>query len=277
MATELSTRSCALWSSAKWLAFMQKQIKLNALPVTGNNVQADDVNTVLRTHLRWGCSTVRLPSAREAKMNALGSLDYHMDANTWWLAESISPLNAAMLLSGHNPNTAQVDEVESTTNLEMGPQDFRRLKNGFEGASSVGRTLKDWTAYARERELKIHSWIAKWEAWFLEVDASQLPRPRMTEVVAETPARKRKHYLHDFFMVEQSKCSGSSDLWPRLVALARSGTSQLIGATEKGIQYLDAKDEQKELSKKQLDAYMKGTNLTRHARLKVRASQPKSA
>lgn len=84
-----------------------------------------------------------------------------------------------------------------------------------------------------------------------------------TRVVAKIPERKRKHYLHDLFMDEQSKCSGSNDLWGRLLALAKTGSSQLIGVTEKGLQYLDANGDPQEFSKKQLDAYMKGSNLTR--------------
>jgi hypothetical protein len=97
-------------------------------------------------------------------------MDCAVDANTWWLAESISPINAAMLLSYRNPNTASIEEAESNTNDEMEPQDFRRLKNIFEGASQEPRTLKDWTMYARQRGLKIHSWINEWESWVHEVD-----------------------------------------------------------------------------------------------------------
>lgn len=95
-----------------------------------------------------------------------------MDANAWWLAESISPLNAAMLLSRWNPNTEKVVDAETNSSDEMGPQDFRRLRNTFEGANNgVTRTLKDWTEYARQRELKIHSWIGEWEAWVSEVES----------------------------------------------------------------------------------------------------------
>lgn len=108
-------------------------------------------------------------------------LIYTMDASAWWLAESISPLNAAMLLSCRNPNTETVEVAETNSSEEMGPQDFRRLRNIFEGASKdVTRTLKDWTEYARQRGLKIHSWIGEWEAWVSEVDALQAA-PDVTE------------------------------------------------------------------------------------------------
>ena len=64
-------------------------------------------------------------------------------------------------------------------------------------------------------------------------------------------------------MAEQRKCNGTNELWARLLALAKIGGPQLIGVTEKGLQYLDVNDTQKEFSKRQFDAYMKGTNLTR--------------
>lgn len=89
-----------------------------------------------------------------------------MDALSWSQAESISPLHAAMLLARYNPNTTDADDAEQSSSDEMGPQDFRRLKNVFEGADqTVKRALNDWTEYARARKLKMHSWIGEWEAW----------------------------------------------------------------------------------------------------------------
>lgn len=91
-----------------------------------------------------------------------------MDARSWTEAESISPLHAAMLLARFNPNTTDADDAERSSSDEMEPQDFRRLKNVFEGADrSAKRTLKDWTEYARTRRLKVHSWISEWEEWLI--------------------------------------------------------------------------------------------------------------
>ncbi len=115
--------------------------------------------------------------ARQIERKA-GEWLYSMDANAWWLAESISPTHAAMLLSRRNPNTQKVEDAETNTNDEMGPEDFRRLKNTFDGASNKQKTLKDWIAYARDRSLKIHSWICDWEAWVREVDAKAIEQSR---------------------------------------------------------------------------------------------------
>ena len=247
-----------------WLTWLESRSKAGEITLLDGDAQADAINAALRADRNWRSEfSPRLPSARQASERRAGQWDYVMDANAWWLADSIAPINAAMLLSRRNPNVETVEDAETSSSDEMEPKDFRRLKNIFEGADKEPRTLKAWTAYARQRGLKIHSWITKWEAWVQEVGARQLPRPRVPGVVAEIPARKRKHYLHDLFMAEQSKCSGSNDLWARLLALAKIGSSQLIGVTEKGFQYLDVNDTQQEYSKKQLDAYMKGTNLTR--------------
>jgi hypothetical protein len=105
-----------------------------------------------------------------------------MDADSWWSAESITPVHAAMLLSRFNPNEDKIEDAERTSSDEMGPEDFRRLKNIFEGASKENpRTLKDWTDYARQRGLKMHSWINEWEAWVHEVDARATPEPPMQD------------------------------------------------------------------------------------------------
>lgn len=176
---------------------------------------------------------------------------------TWLTLAAVSPQEAALLLFGQNPFKYKV-------NLPDMGNAFDLMKRKFDDTSRDGcnRNLRNWITLARELDLHGVD-IDGWEACVLEVDARQLLRPRVTGVVAEIPARKRKHYLHDIFMAEQSKCSGSNDLWARLLALAKIGGSQLIGVTEKGLQYLDAHGNPQEFSKKQLDAYMNGTNLTR--------------
>lgn len=109
-----------------------------------------------------------------------------MDANAWWIFESISPINAAMLLSGHNPNKITIVDAEKYSSNKMTPKDFRRLKNIFDGASKdKARTLKDWTEYARQRGLKIHTWIHEWEAWVHEVDTKEAPPVSPTDSVLQ--------------------------------------------------------------------------------------------
>lgn len=99
-------------------------------------------------------------------------LDVTMDASAWWAAESITPINAAMLLSRMNPNSERVEDAETTSSDEMVPADFRRLKNTFEGASSLRKSLEEWIAYARERGIKFHSWVMAWEEWIGQTQGS---------------------------------------------------------------------------------------------------------
>jgi hypothetical protein len=99
--------------------------------------------------------------------------DTTMDASAWWLAESITPIHAAMLLCQHNPNQERVEVGETNSNLEMGPDDFRRLKNTFEGALDTRKSLSAWTTYARDRGLKIHTWIETWEEWIRQTHGAE--------------------------------------------------------------------------------------------------------
>lgn len=134
-----------------------------------------------------------------------------LDAKAWWLTESISPVNAAILLSGRNPNTQTIEDAMRCTNLEMGPQDLALLKNMFEGAStSVTRTLKDWTEYARQRGVKVHSWIGEWEAWVSEVDARRKAADATVwETVDSTPPESM--LLVDVPVTEIEAAGGKSD------------------------------------------------------------------
>ena len=159
-----------------WLTWLESRSKAGEITLLDGNAQADEINAALRADRNWRSEFApRLPSARQASERRAGRWDYVMDANAWWLADSIAPINAAMLLSRRNPNVEKIEDAETNSSDEMEPQDFRRLKNIFEGADKEPRTLKAWTAYARERGLKIHSWINEWEAWVQEVDARQLP------------------------------------------------------------------------------------------------------
>lgn len=169
----------------KWL---DNKVKTAALVVNGGEVKADEINTLLDADPGWKRSaTLRLPSKWQQQMATAGWWDSTMDANAWSLAESISPLHAAMLLSRLNPNTEQVDAADTSSSDEMGPEDFRRLKNVFDGAVQTPRTLKVWTAYARQRGLKIHSWITAWEAWQAHIESSAAALPIATFGTARTP------------------------------------------------------------------------------------------
>lgn len=161
-----------------------------------------------------------------------GRLMVFMDTNAWSLAESISPINAAMLLSGRNPNTQKVDDAETNTNDEMGPNDFRRLKNIFEGASKdKQRMLKDWKEYAQQRGLKIHSWINDWEAWVREVDTRQAQQAAPVLPVTQAATTERQAVLKKSAADSDYEVDGQPplDLIPLSAALSTLSTS--FGAT----------------------------------------------
>ena len=94
----------------------------------------------------------------------VGWWDSTMNASHWWKVESVSPLDAAMLLSRHNPHEESRSSAEKSTSDEMNPGDFKMLLAGFEGAYPGKRRLKDWSGYAAEQGFKTHSWIKEWEA-----------------------------------------------------------------------------------------------------------------
>lgn len=79
-------------------------------------------------------------------------------------------------------------------------------------------------------------------------------------------SRKRKHHIHHAINVAKRRSSDFDDpgsVWAELTNMAKEKSHALIGVTAKGVQYLDANDEPKEFSKKQLTAYLKGSNLKR--------------
>ncbi|MFZ6640314.1 hypothetical protein ACO0LL_11270 [Undibacterium sp. TC4M20W] len=96
-----------------------------------------------------------------------------MDASIWWNIDSITPLHAAMLLARLNPNKETEENAHQTSSDEMGPEDFKRLKNAFDGSLIKTKTLKEWIAYARKLDLKFHSWILDWEVWLEEKERLQ--------------------------------------------------------------------------------------------------------
>ncbi|MBY0239669.1 MAG: hypothetical protein K2X55_10180, partial [Burkholderiaceae bacterium] len=65
-----------------------------------------------------------------------------------------------------------------------GPDDFKRLLFTFGGAGGP-KTLKEWITYARNRGLKIHSWLADWKKWVDEVGSREPPRHAAAAVVPE--------------------------------------------------------------------------------------------
>lgn len=85
----------------------------------------------------------------------IGFWESCLNASKWWQVESVSPVDAALLLSGHKPGR----------NNRIAPDDF--VIDGmlplFIAATPGRRTLKDWANFAKISSQKIHPWSSKWE------------------------------------------------------------------------------------------------------------------
>ncbi|OYT93556.1 MAG: hypothetical protein CFE43_02175 [Burkholderiales bacterium PBB3] len=92
-------------------------------------------------------------------------------------------------------------------------------------------------------------------------------KPREIQSSHEAVFRKRKHHIHHAINVAKKRSSDLNDsgsVWAELTSMAKQKSHALLGVTTKGIQYLDANDEPKEFSKKQLTVYLEGSNLQRN-------------
>lgn len=87
--------------------------------------------------------------------------DATLDADSWWRLNNVTPLQAATLLCGFNPDDGTVDPLTVSTD-KTSPDDFKRLLREFEDAAqddSKPRTLSQWHDIAITRNLKHHTWI----------------------------------------------------------------------------------------------------------------------
>jgi hypothetical protein len=109
-----------------------------------------------------------MPKPKETNDRAVW-WDIHLDAAAWYRTEAVTPVDAAILLSGHNPSReAALEAAQTFTNASTGPEDYRRLLNVFEGADPTRRrSLPDWIAYASARVLPIHPWVEEFHEVFV--------------------------------------------------------------------------------------------------------------
>ena len=112
------------------------------------------------------------PSPSDDIEFTLAWINETMHADFWWRIKGITAVQAAMLLSGYNPNTASPGEAKHSANEEMGPENFRALKNLFksEGKGTL-LPLQTWKKSAEALGLKIHSWVNTWEKRLAEIEA----------------------------------------------------------------------------------------------------------
>lgn len=105
----------------------------------------------------------------------------------------------------------------------------------------------------------------RWSDAEILLDISRPDQARQVESPTVVP-RRRKHHLEHAFKHAANRCSDSTDIgsvWATLVDMAKAKSHGMFGATENGIQYLDTNDAPRNFSKKQLKAYIEGSNLNR--------------
>jgi hypothetical protein len=87
--------------------------------------------------------------------------DVTLDAESWWRLSNVTPLQAAKLLCGFNPDDDTIDPQTVTTD-ETSPEDFKRPLREFDDeawGNAKPRTLSQWHDIAIARHLKHHKWI----------------------------------------------------------------------------------------------------------------------
>lgn len=120
----------------------------------------------------------------------IGWWEANMDASAWWTAESVTPINAAILLHGLNPRITTENEAAKTVTDETKPEDFGFLKILFEGAIKQNRTLKEWADYASQHRLKVHSWLDEW----VQVSGKQAIQNKQNDQEGVPSARMIEHF-----------------------------------------------------------------------------------
>ena len=133
-----------------------------------------------------------MPKPKEANDRAVW-WDIHLDAATWYRTEAVTPADAPILLSGHNPSRETALEAAQTfTNTSIGPEDYRRLLNVFEGADpNRRRSLPDWITYASVRGLPMHPWVEELHETFVSAYVISAGADNLVEIPSSQNKRRR--------------------------------------------------------------------------------------
>lgn len=119
--------------------------------------------------------------------------DIHLDAATWYRTEAVTPADAAILLSGHNPSRETALEAAQTfTSASIGPEDYWRLLKVFEGADPARRrSLPDWIVYASARGLPMHPWVEEFHETFVSAYVISAGADNLVEIPSSQNKRRR--------------------------------------------------------------------------------------
>ena len=133
-----------------------------------------------------------MPKPKETNERAVW-WDIHLDAAAWYRTEAVTPADAAILLSGHNPNRETALEAAQTfTNASIRPEDYWCLLNVFEGADPARRrSLPDWIAYASARGLTMHPWVKEFHETFVSAYVISAGADKLVEIPDLQNRRRR--------------------------------------------------------------------------------------
>ena len=192
-----------------------------------------------------------------------GWYDETMGADHWFSLADVDPARAAMLLCQFNPHGSW-SLAEQVTNDETGPLDLVKLREQFEALGRTeprSRTLADWLGIANKLKLKHHSWIDTYVA-AAGIKATETLGAPTEAVSAQTPSAEpastgvnlsreaitlhstkgqRRNLLTPVIEAAQRDCGDPKDtdqVFAMLAAMAEKKVAPLLGATERGIQYL---------------------------------------
>lgn len=99
----------------------------------------------------------------------------------------VSPLDAAILLHGQDPDSTSPEDAERITSDDTTPQDFKTLRRVFEATAAAdprNRTLLDWMHLADRSGCKYHRWAGSYVAHRFGILGPQSP--------ASTPEPKQE-------------------------------------------------------------------------------------
>ena len=104
--------------------------------------------------------------ATDGEWTGFGIVDWsdaELHADQWFMLANVTPLQAAMLLCGQNPNGDDAEgKAERTTTDSIKPSDFRALRTTFQGQTApAGQAtdLETWVRLARSLSLRYDPWV----------------------------------------------------------------------------------------------------------------------
>lgn len=112
------------------------------------------------------------PTHEEELETSVGWYDETVRADYWVGLSSISPFEAAQLLSCENPHDANSGEWLSRTSQHMNPEAKRELLRGFLDLGGA-RPLTEWLQFAKSRGWRYDPWIDE----YISARGTSLPHP----------------------------------------------------------------------------------------------------